>query len=252
MKKGMWKKVMSKLAALSVYLLILLYVTGFQWKDILDGTGFGMVVLGMVLLSVPQGIFLWKRKGRKDFFLKEYGKELVQIFARNGLAASCIAAVLMLQARLYGGVEPEQMTREIALGLRPVLYGLIFYVLFHGEDDGREQRASGQPGQGRAELPGMQIAENEAAAGEEEHEKASRLTPEQLCYFFRARGLTAREAEVASLLYQGYSNREIAAELYIAETTVKKHVTHILEKLKIEQRGQIQELVKAGLDLEHR
>ena len=42
--------------------------------------------------------------------------------------------------------------------------------------------------------------------------------------------LTGREKEVAWLLYLGYTNRQIADELYIAETTVKKHVTHIFEK----------------------
>ena len=42
---------------------------------------------------------------------------------------------------------------------------------------------------------------------------------------------------LARLLYLGCSNREIAGELFIAEPTVKKHVTHILEKLEVEQRG---------------
>ena len=43
-------------------------------------------------------------------------------------------------------------------------------------------------------------------------------------------GLTNRETEIAWLLYRGYTNRQIGEELFIAETTVKKHVSHIYEK----------------------
>nr|WP_305135279.1 LuxR C-terminal-related transcriptional regulator [uncultured Acetatifactor sp.] len=53
----------------------------------------------------------------------------------------------------------------------------------------------------------------------------------QRVYFgLRAMGLTDRESEVARLAGSGMSNREIGKELYIAEGTVKKHMTHILEK----------------------
>jgi DNA-binding NarL/FixJ family response regulator len=43
--------------------------------------------------------------------------------------------------------------------------------------------------------------------------------------------LTPRENEVFALLREGRTNREIAAELYISEATVKVHVRHILEKV---------------------
>jgi LuxR family maltose regulon positive regulatory protein len=43
--------------------------------------------------------------------------------------------------------------------------------------------------------------------------------------------LTERELEVLHLLAAGRQNREIADELYVALDTVKKHVTHILDKL---------------------
>jgi DNA-binding NarL/FixJ family response regulator len=44
-------------------------------------------------------------------------------------------------------------------------------------------------------------------------------------------GLTAREREVLRLLAQGSSNREIAAELFIAPKTASVHVSNILAKL---------------------
>jgi LuxR family transcriptional regulator, maltose regulon positive regulatory protein len=43
--------------------------------------------------------------------------------------------------------------------------------------------------------------------------------------------LTPREQEVLDLVRQGLTNREIARTLWIAETTVKVHVHHVLEKL---------------------
>ena len=50
--------------------------------------------------------------------------------------------------------------------------------------------------------------------------------------------LSAREREVLSLIARGASNKHIARELQIAETTVKIHVQHILRKLKFSSRVQ--------------
>jgi DNA-binding NarL/FixJ family response regulator len=50
--------------------------------------------------------------------------------------------------------------------------------------------------------------------------------------------LTTREQQVFRLIANGLSNPEIAQELYISETTVKTHVTHILQKLDLRDRVQ--------------
>ena len=50
--------------------------------------------------------------------------------------------------------------------------------------------------------------------------------------------LTGREAEVFRLLARGQSNREIASELFLSESTIKIHVGHILAKLNLRDRVQ--------------
>jgi len=50
--------------------------------------------------------------------------------------------------------------------------------------------------------------------------------------------LTERELDVVKLMTRGMSNSEIAAELYLGETTIKTHVGRILAKLGVRDRVQ--------------
>jgi DNA-binding NarL/FixJ family response regulator len=50
--------------------------------------------------------------------------------------------------------------------------------------------------------------------------------------------LTTRELEVLRLMARGLSNSEIADELFISDTTVKTHVTHVFQKLNVRDRVQ--------------
>jgi DNA-binding NarL/FixJ family response regulator len=51
--------------------------------------------------------------------------------------------------------------------------------------------------------------------------------------------LTPRELEVADLVAQGLTNREVAARLFLSERTAQNHVQHILDKLDLPNRSQI-------------
>lgn len=50
--------------------------------------------------------------------------------------------------------------------------------------------------------------------------------------------ITPREREILALIAAGRANKEIAASLGVSEDTVKRHVSHILEKLDVNDRAQ--------------
>lgn len=55
--------------------------------------------------------------------------------------------------------------------------------------------------------------------------------------------LTGREKEVAFLVAQGLSNKEICAKLFLSEGTVKNYVSKILDKLNLENRTELAILI---------
>lgn len=52
------------------------------------------------------------------------------------------------------------------------------------------------------------------------------------------RMLTDREQKVMELIIKGKSNNEIAAELDVSVNTVKTHLKHVFQKLKVDNRTQ--------------
>ena len=52
-------------------------------------------------------------------------------------------------------------------------------------------------------------------------------------------GITEKELRTIFLITQGLSNKEISEKLFIAEITVKKHISSIFRKLKIKKRVEL-------------
>ncbi len=60
--------------------------------------------------------------------------------------------------------------------------------------------------------------------------------------------ITPREREILALVARGKANKEIGATLGIAEDTVKRHVSSILDKLKVNDRAQATaEAIRRGI-----
>lgn len=76
----------------------------------------------------------------------------------------------------------------------------------------------------------IRLSEDAALARQAGLRPKSHRRPDQL--------LSARELEVLGLVAQGFRNREIAGALFVAESTVKVHVRHILEKLGVRTRAE--------------
>jgi len=60
--------------------------------------------------------------------------------------------------------------------------------------------------------------------------------------------ITSREREILALIANGHANKQIAALFEISEDTVKRHVSHILEKLNVNDRAQATaEAIRRGI-----
>ena len=202
-----------RIAVVLCYIAVLAYLNGFSLEAMLDVRGIAAVLLGMLLFSLPQIREYWSVRRDAVYFWNR--------IAYNGLMSGYLTAILFLLAHLSTPVEgmsgrSVDISRLLGADLRPVLYGLCIYTALHVREPER----------------------TEEQASSDIQEKGP--TNDELYLYYQKSGLTNRETELAILAYRGYSNREIAEECYISEATVKKHMTHIFEKLGIERREELQ------------
>ena len=72
------------------------------------------------------------------------------------------------------------------------------------------------------------------------------ISKEQYLKVARSFGLTKRELELGFMILSGFSNARIAEELFISESTVKKHASHIYEKLGVKGRKAFKQKLYGG------
>lgn len=195
------KRVVKKLGAIVLYLVLLCLLLGREAVQLFSLQLMGVALLGGAILTLPnieKNIKLQNLKG---------------IFGRNALMAGYIESFMFLFVRIRQfDAAWEELLPVLALDMRPVFYGFVLYVIFG------DSKANDKEERKNTEVEGGGIESSEY-----------KKQPDFSC-------LTRREKQVAELLQKGLSNREIGEELYISETTVKRHVSNILEKLELESR----------------
>ncbi len=133
-----------------------------------------------------------------------------EVIGSNALTAGYIEAFMLLFSTMSTSeLMREGLLCEMGLDLRPILYGYILHIVLS-----------------RPPVP-------------EKEENVLELEKEQPEPLWKSKELTRREREIAELAARGLSNREIAEELCITETTVKKHLSNIFEKLEINSRERL-------------
>ena len=61
---------------------------------------------------------------------------------------------------------------------------------------------------------------------------------------FLSLGLSKRELSVLQLMADGYSNQEIADQLFVSLNTIKTHISRLFEKMEVKRRTQAIEMAK--------
>ena len=80
------------------------------------------------------------------------------------------------------------------------------------------------------------VAQGEMLLSDEQIARARERLRRQITEDLRLESLSAQERRILELLSEGLSNREIAAEMFLAEKTVKNYVSNLLAKLGFQRR----------------
>ena len=189
------------------------------------------------------------RSGLRMILESEQGMTIVGEAADGAEAIAVVEAsspdVLLLDVQMPGIDGLDAMTRIAASGAATRVLMLTTFDL--DEYVYRAMRA-GASGFLLKDMPGEDIAAavRQAARGVDSL-LAPALTRRLVDRYTRDRSpsdspglgrLTARELDVLRLVGRGMSNSEVAAELFIGETTVKTHLSRVLTKLDLRDRVQ--------------
>jgi DNA-binding CsgD family transcriptional regulator len=185
-----------KTIGLLIYLAALSLLFRLDWRALFQPGQLLLVALGMGILTASQY--------RKGFTRADVLAGLKWNAVLAGFLTTLASVLSSPEARLS-----DIGTLRFSQHLLPLLYGSIFHLLL------------GIPS---VDKPGSTPTEESGALPREltYTETAERV--------FGAFSLTRRERHVAQKLLQDLSNKEIAADLYISEATVKKHIQNIYQK----------------------
>lgn len=223
---------MKKCIAILLYLFLIAAFLKFDISLLFDAKQFFLVILGAGILYLP----MIEKKSKIKFDRS--------LFSKNALWASLLQTFALLFFSL-----PKENSNQLALACRPLLYGFCIWIIFHAEEDKLQQDKSDIEQNKNHEKEDVDNQINVPAKEVMIKTVANAVIgvmpdAEECRKFLAEKGLTKREVEVAMLAVKRMSNAEIAGELFISETTVKKHLSNIFAKLEINKREQIEDVIK--------
>jgi two-component system response regulator DevR len=179
------------------------------------------------------------RRGLKDLLDQE---DDIEVVGESGLAQDAASRiptikpdVAVLDARL-----PDGSGIEVCRDVRSLDPSIAVIILTSYDDDDALFAAimAGAAGYVLKQVRGTDLVDavRRVAAGQSLLDPA--VTAED-----PLRSLTKQERRILDLIGQGLTNRQIAAEMFLAEKTVKNYVTQLLSKLGLERRTQAAVLV---------
>ena len=206
------KKQLSKIIGLFCYLIILGLLFDFNWVLIFSPKPFFSVILGMVILTASQ-------------YKKGSTKEDIAVSLRWNLIFSSFLTTLVSVLSLISSKGISDIVGwGIIESLLPMLYGSILYLILNILTGDNDKKVIDRH-------PTNSVLNN--------HDLVSPAFSQRV--FIRYE-LTNRECHVALKILENLPNKEIAAQLYISEATVKKHVQNIYQKFGATDRNSFKEI----------
>lgn len=208
-----------QLMCIGCYLALVLLCLDFNISLLFDWNSLLLVLLGTFLLTA--GCYT------KDMKFSE----LRGCILWNSFLAGLFTCFMLLFSTLYTNTEKEELLPNIALCMRPLFYTFLIQLLCRFSYYNYNQQTTQKESQPETISPPPPA---KAPA-------YTTLTIEEIRYLLRENHLTERELEIALSIWKNMPNKEIASNLFISESTVKKHTTSLYKKLQITNREQLKQ-----------
>lgn len=193
------------------------------------------------------------RRGLADLLT---GSGRCEVVGESSSAAEAIRRIPAARpdVAILDGRLPDGTGMEVARAVRSIDPSIRCLILTSYDDDEALLAAilAGASGYVLKQVRGADLVETieRVAAGESLLEGAdaarvrARLTGADVLLRPELSALTEQEKRVLDLITQGFTNRQIAGQMHLAEKTVKNYVTSLLAKLDLESRTQAAVLVE--------